>query len=187
MLGGSGLADVLSVTAAYPPPVITLAAINTISDMWDLEGTVTDHGQPVAGLTVQFGGVLANYHLTATVAANGTYSVTEELRDLARGTATAQTRAQDGKASNVAMTYIVNNHLSPTSSIVPASAPSDQTTDNLSTLSTVAGLSRYSGDGRAAADASLNSPMAWRSTAWGTSSSPTPTITSSAKSMLPRA
>ena len=106
-----GFADVASVTAD-PPPVITLGAANTISDIWDLEGTVTDNGKPVAGLKVKFGGVLSKYHLTATVEENGTYSVTEELRNITRGTATAQTRAQDGKASNVAMTYIVNNHLS---------------------------------------------------------------------------
>ena len=159
LLGGSGFADALSVTAANPPPVITLEAINTVIDVWDLEGTVTDNGKPVAGLKVDFGGVLANYHLTASVEDNGTYSVTKELRNLGRGTATAQTRAQDGKASNVAMTYIVNNHLSPTSNIAPTPALSDQSTENLYTLSTIAGLCRYSGDGQVAADASLNAPQ----------------------------
>ena len=67
---------------------------------------VTDKGGSVAGLTVQFGGVLAKYNLTATVQANGTYSTTEVLGDLTGGTATAQTRDAAGTASNVAMTLI---------------------------------------------------------------------------------
>ena len=71
----------------------------------NFDGTVTDNGSPVAGLTVQFGGVLAKYHLTATVQQNGTYEVTEILPNLAAGTGTAQTHNAAGKASNVAMDF----------------------------------------------------------------------------------
>ena len=61
--------------------------------------------------------------------------------------------AQDGTASNVAMTYIVRNHRRPLPSPVRASL---RTTWIV--FSTVAGLSRYCGDGCAAADASLDCP-----------------------------
>ena len=154
LLSGGGFVDAASVAGADPPPVITFVAANTISDVWDLEGTVTDNGKPVAGLKVEFGGVLSKYGLTGTVEADGTYSVTDELRNIARGTATAQTHAQNGKASNVAMDYILNN---PASSSVPPS--SDPTTDELDTISTIAGLYRYRGDGQTVAEASLNSPQ----------------------------
>ena len=154
LLSGGGFVDAASVAGADPPPVITFVAANTISDVWDFEGTVTDNGKPVAGLKVEFGGVLSKYGLTGTVEADGTYSVTDELRNIARGTATAQTHAQNGKASNVAMDYILNN---PASSSVPPS--SDPTTDELDTISTIAGLYRYRGDGQTVAEASLNSPQ----------------------------
>ena len=167
--------------APDPPPVITFGALNTVSDVWDLEGTVTDNGKPVAGLNVTFGGVLSEYHLTATVQKNGTYSVSEMLLDITRGTGTAQTHGADGKASNVAMTYIVNEHVGTSSSDAMAtSAPGNQAsgsfgtlaTDPLSTLAevggstttiatiaTAAGTSRYSGDGGPAVDATLNCPQ----------------------------
>ena len=60
----------------------------------------------MAGLKVNFGGVLAKYNLTATVEADGTYSITEELRGLTTGTATAQTRDAKGTPSNVAMDFV---------------------------------------------------------------------------------
>jgi hypothetical protein len=84
-------------------PVITLQAVNTVSDVWNLQGTVTEPGCSVAGLTVQFGGVLASNHLTATVQSKGTFSVCVQLPHVVTGVVTAQTQE-----SNVAMTFIEN-------------------------------------------------------------------------------
>ena len=95
-----------TVVSTGSAPFITLCVANTITDYWDFEGTVTDKGHSVAGLTVQFGGVLKKYGLTATVEANGSYSITEELRNLTTGTATAQTHDAAGKSSNVAMDFV---------------------------------------------------------------------------------
>ena len=67
MFSGWNMVHALPPPPAAPPPVITLNAANPITDDWDFDGTVTDSGQPVAGLKVQFGGVLAKYHLSATV------------------------------------------------------------------------------------------------------------------------
>ena len=178
MFSGSPVVGAPPIIAAAPPPAITLGAINAISDLWNLEGTVTDNGKPVAGLRVDFGGVLSRYHLTATVEANGTYSVIEELRNIARGTATAQTHAQDGTASNVAMTYILNDPHHQTSSIVPTPACSDQATDNLDSFSTIAGLSRYCGDGKRPPTPRWTAPAVSPSTVRETSLSPIPTTTS---------
>ena len=51
---------------------------------------------------VTFGGVLASYNLTATVGADGVFSVTVELVGLQDGTATAQTTDPHGVLSNLA-------------------------------------------------------------------------------------
>ena len=124
MLSRSVAAVAVPVAPHDPPPVITLHAANTITDVWDFEGTVTDNGDPVAGLKVCFGGVLAKYHLTATVEENGTYDVTRELRNLVTGTGTAQTRDAAGKASNVAMAFIDSEYLGrrrcPAGFLIPA-------------------------------------------------------------------
>ena len=64
MLSGSPVVGAPPIIAAAPPPAITLVAINAMSDLWEFEGTVTDNGKPVAGLKVQFGGVLSRYNLT---------------------------------------------------------------------------------------------------------------------------
>jgi hypothetical protein len=91
-----------------PTPVITFMARHTIGDVWDLEGTVREKGVPVAGMTVTFGGVLAKYHLTAKVQANGTFRIAEVIPVVVTGAATAQTVATDGKHSNVAMALILH-------------------------------------------------------------------------------
>ncbi len=158
MLSGSAIVDAVG-GGKKPGPVISLSASNAIGDIWDFSGTVTDHGEPVDGLTVEFGGVLESSHLTATVEENGSYSLTDEIVNIARGAATAQTQAEDGTPSNIAVAYIINNPCSgATSSIVPATVSGGQTSENPYTLSAVAGLSRYSGDGGAATDASLEQP-----------------------------
>ena len=144
-----------------PPPVITLQAANTISDVWDFEGTVTDNGNPVAGLTVRFGGVLANCGLTATVQANGTYSTTQIMPDLATGTATAQTQDVAGQASNVAMTYVEGRDAGPGQDMLSTFSLSSGEKGRGATIATVAGngTGGYSGDGQTAAAAQLYNPL----------------------------
>ena len=164
-------------------PVITLGAIHSTSNIWTLKGAVTDGNYPVAGLRVEFGGTLARFHLAATVQKDGTYSVTETLPNVVTGTASAQTRDSRGKASNVAMTYILNYQASRQANIAPLDrspqggstltaqslqsivAPQDpQSSDApaggeaVPTISTIAGASRYLGDGGLAVDASLYAP-----------------------------
>jgi hypothetical protein len=72
-----------------------------------LEGKVTDKEAPVDGLTVVFGGILAEYDLTCHVAANGTFTdgMTIPSGGII-GTATAQTTDCLGHVSNLAMGLI---------------------------------------------------------------------------------
>ena len=97
--------------------MISFVASHKTSDYWTLEGTVKDK-YPVAGLKVRFGGVLAEYGLTATVRADGSFSETEDLPVLKAGTATAQTHDVYGTPSNVAKDWVTGNTLSPVSSEV---------------------------------------------------------------------
>ena len=162
LLSASPAVSTLLGTLANPPPVITLQAIHEIADCWDFEGMVTDKSGAVTGLVVHFGGVLAKYHLTATVENNGTYSITEELHDLTGGTATAQTRDAAGMASNVAMTFVDSRNVAAQGTIaafVQSSGVSGYAGAAEATIATVAGTSRYLGDGKAATDAALNSPQ----------------------------
>jgi hypothetical protein len=71
-------------------------------NVWTLEGTVVDGDNDVAGMTVVFGGVFASYGQSATVNADGTYSLTASFPGLQSGTATAQTTD-----SNVAWQQVV--------------------------------------------------------------------------------
>jgi hypothetical protein len=71
-------------------------------NQWTISGTVTDSDDSVEGYTVKFGGVLASYHLTATVAADGVFLLTVELAGLQSGMATAQTTDPHGVLSNLA-------------------------------------------------------------------------------------
>jgi autotransporter-associated beta strand protein len=148
-------------TTTNSPPTITLLAANEIGDFWDFDGKVTGGSGSVAGLTVNFGGVLAKYGLSATTEANGTYYITEELRGLTTGTATAQTANAAGP-SNVAMDFIDNGNLPVRdTSGIPVQSPglTGGASAAATTITTVAGLSRYLGDGNAAVDATLNSPQ----------------------------
>ena len=158
----------LAVVPVAPPTaslVITLHAANAVTDVWSFEGTVTGTGISVAGLTVDFGGVLASYHLTATVQGNGTYDCSELLRNLAAGTATAQTHDAAGHASNVAMTCILGQnggcggHAAPSVCVSIFGHGSGLGGGLGATIATVAGASRYAGDGGAATAAALDSPQ----------------------------
>jgi hypothetical protein len=101
-------------------PVITLDVANTTNDYWRIQGTVTDKDDAVAGLSVQFGGVLAKYDLSATVGADGTYSLTQKLPDIVAGMATAQTHDTHGVNSNVATEYIISENVANSMAATPA-------------------------------------------------------------------
>ena len=89
------------VASVDDPPVISdFAAILELGDLWTLTGTVTDVDDPVAGMVVSFGGVFANFGVTATVQADGTFSLTGEFLGLQSGTATAQTQDPHGLYSD---------------------------------------------------------------------------------------
>jgi len=74
---------------------------------WTLSGDVSDSAVGVAGMIVNFGGVFEPYDCSATVAADGTFSLTQEFVGLQSGTATAQTTDSLGRSSNVAATQVV--------------------------------------------------------------------------------
>lgn len=72
-------------------------------DFWTFSGTVTDVDDDVEGMIVVFGGVLAEFNVTATVEADGTFSLTDMFPGIQSGTATAQTEDPDGLTSELAM------------------------------------------------------------------------------------
>lgn len=89
------------------PFISNFGCINEYGDIWTFAGFVTDDDDSVEGYVITFGGALADYHLTATVEANGVFSLTIELIGLQEGTATAQTVDPHGVLSNLAMDYII--------------------------------------------------------------------------------
>jgi hypothetical protein len=100
--------------AAFPLPIAPkppqISAFGIVDDYGVLmiKGTVTDGGTPVEGLKVAIGGVLAKYHLTATVLEDGTFSVGMKIPPGGvSGTATAQTHDHNGLPSNIAMDWIL--------------------------------------------------------------------------------
>jgi hypothetical protein len=93
----------VQVNSVNDAPVITTFGYTQLaSDEWTFRGTVTDVDDSVTGLTVDFGEVLAPYNVTATVQADGTFSVTQVLNGLQAGTATAWTFDTHNLKSNVA-------------------------------------------------------------------------------------
>jgi len=97
------------VTVLVGAPLITnFGGSHGPADIYTFSGTVLS-ASPVAGLTVTFGGILANYNLTATVAADGTFSVTDQLIGLHSGSATAVTKDVHGISSNIASNYVTVN------------------------------------------------------------------------------
>jgi len=88
---------------ANTPPVISgFSCIKGLGDYWTMSGTVADVDDDVEGMTVDFGGVLSGYSVSASVQSDGSFEVTEELVGLSTGTATAQTEDDDGADSNLA-------------------------------------------------------------------------------------
>ena len=97
-------------TAAHvssAPVISNFYCINDVEDCWTLSGTATDTDDPVQGDVVTFGGVLASYNLTATVGADGVFSISVELDGLQEGTGTAQTTDPHGVLSNVAGCWVI--------------------------------------------------------------------------------
>lgn len=89
-------------------PVITnFVVLNEGFDIWTIEGHVTDVDDNVEGMIITIGGILAEYNLTATVAANGSFSITQELVGVTTGTASAQTEDDEGAKSDIRETLIV--------------------------------------------------------------------------------
>ena len=76
-------------------------------NVWTITGIVTDNDDSVEGLTITLGGVLAGYHLTATAASNGVFTLTVELIGLQGGTATARTADPHGVLSNLAQDSVI--------------------------------------------------------------------------------
>jgi hypothetical protein len=102
------IVDTTLTTQVSRAPVITdFYCINTIGDYWNFTGVVTDADDPVVGDVVTFGGVLASYHLTATVRDDGVFDFTIEIVGLQMGTATAQTIDPNGVVSNIAEDWIL--------------------------------------------------------------------------------
>ena len=91
------------VAAVNNAPVISdFGATQGMGDIWTFSGSVTDVDDPVEGMIVNLGGVLAGYSVTATVQADGTFSLTREFLGLQSGPATAQTQDPHGAYSNEA-------------------------------------------------------------------------------------
>ena len=96
---------IFTVTVNDPPVISNFNGYDLGYDVWTFSGTVTDVDDDVEGMIVTLGGVLAEYNVTATVLANGTFSVTELFIGLTSGYATAQTEDDDGAESNIAYYY----------------------------------------------------------------------------------
>jgi len=93
----------VTVNPVNDAPVITdFVGVQVEGDFWSWSGVVTDVDDDVEGLIVVLGGILEPYNVTATVLADGTFSLTDDFPDLPTGTATAQTEDCHGALSNIA-------------------------------------------------------------------------------------
>jgi len=90
-----------------PPVIYDFGAEQGLLDFWTFSGRVYDPDDDVEGMAVYFGGVLAEYGFTATVDADGSFSITKEIPDLEGGVATAQTYDWSLKPSNLAQCYVL--------------------------------------------------------------------------------
>jgi hypothetical protein len=96
-----------SVHVSDAPYITNFYCTSEYGDYWTLSGTVGDDDDPVAGDVITFGGVFANYHITATADIDGVFEFTVELPGLAGGTGTAQTQDPHGVLSNLAEDWII--------------------------------------------------------------------------------
>jgi hypothetical protein len=86
------------------PTISNFTAVHGAGNIWTFSGTVADESP--GGLTVYFGGLTTLQNLSATVAADGSFSLTVELQPGESGLATCQTFDWWGVKSNTAE-YIV--------------------------------------------------------------------------------
>ena len=93
-------------TSVAAPVITQFGVSNPMKDIWIFTGKVVDAAAPVAGMKVQFGGVLAPYRITATVEKDGTFEADEVLPFVKAGWANAQTQDSSGNKSNVAEGYV---------------------------------------------------------------------------------
>jgi hypothetical protein len=105
--GGLYVETSFSVHVNAAPVISNFSGSPIGGDFWTFEGTVTDPDDNVQGMTVTFGGVLAGYNITTTVLSDGTFTFTQDLVGLQRGTATAQTQDPHGALSNLAEYWVV--------------------------------------------------------------------------------
>jgi hypothetical protein len=95
------------VHASNAPFITDFYCINETGDFWTITGAVTDYDSSVVGDVVTFGGVFANFNLSATITSvDGVFTFTFELPGLAEGVATAQTQDSHGIMSNVAVYWV---------------------------------------------------------------------------------
>jgi large repetitive protein len=88
--------------SALPPSITSFTATCLGGNLWTLSGTVTDQTSP-AGLSVQFGGLSGVTGQTATVGANGAFSLTVQIPSGVSGTVTAEATDWWGLQSNTAL------------------------------------------------------------------------------------
>jgi len=107
--------DVWGVTASSsttltdnPPKIVNFQAINNGKNSWTFTGQV--QYAYAAGLVVTLGGIpsLVNANASATVQANGTFTLNIMLQPGEIGSATAECTDAWGQASTVATTYVQN-------------------------------------------------------------------------------
>ena len=95
-----------TVRVSDAPFISNFYVISEGFDYYTLTGCVGDDDDDVEGFIVTFGGVLASYHLTATVEEDGVFAITVELPSLQGGSATAQTEDPHGVLSNLAIDWV---------------------------------------------------------------------------------
>jgi hypothetical protein len=103
----AGLASNLAqaIFSSMPPMITNFTTSNALGHVWVFTGHVTD--EFAAGLKVTFGGsVQAVDGLTATVDADGNFSLTVEISDGDGGGVSAQTTDWWGLASNQAICWV---------------------------------------------------------------------------------
>ena len=89
---------------SFPPVIETFSATQSDGNTWIFAGTVV--APNVQGLTISFGGLASLAGQTATVAANGTFTLVQALGLDEYGTATAQTTDLNGQNSNLASAIV---------------------------------------------------------------------------------
>jgi hypothetical protein len=94
-----------AIFSSMPPMITSFTTSNVLGHIWTFTGHVAD--DYAAGLKITFGGsVQAVDGLTATVDADGNFSLTVEIADGDSGGVSAQTTDWWGQASNQAICWV---------------------------------------------------------------------------------